>query len=113
LASCARLALFALAVQLVAAFGHFHKDDLLPAVTAGLPAAQSSSRGADSPAPPADHSDSCTICASIAMAGSLVVPEPPAVIVPPAPRETLLPARTVVLAAGDAGFGFRARAPPA
>ena len=112
LGSCAWLALLALAIQLVVSFGHFHKDDLIAGSAAAAAAGQTSERGPDGSGQAPERPDLCTICASISMAGSLVVAQPPTIITLALPREIrwLAPARAVV--AGDRSHAFRARAPP-
>ena len=78
----ALLALFALAVQLVLSFGHFHNEGLLRG------ALQVSQHEASAPLSPLQHSDGlaaddCAICASIAQLDALVASVPPAPPVPP------------------------------
>ncbi|MGO4711109.1 DUF2946 family protein [Bradyrhizobium sp. 2TAF24] len=108
------LALLALAIQLVLSFGHFHADGLAHATpltatsgqtAASIPAGPASNR--DNPA-----ADACAICATVAMAGTVLAATPPApalpvaFIVAPAPR-----ARDIDLARAS-GAAFRSRAPP-
>jgi hypothetical protein len=73
------LALFALAVQFVLAFGHAHADFARPASAAVASIASS----------PSDHDsdsalghDACAICAVTAMAGTGVASTPPALPLP-------------------------------
>jgi len=106
------LALFALAVQFGLAFGHIHHAAALAAPTLAAP-----TFAAPASTPDTDHDqdtpgDLCAICATIAMADTLVDAVPPRltlpqafVIVPVAPRqETTAPVsrRTI----------FQSRAPP-
>ena len=112
-----QLALFALLLQICVSFGHIHADDLGLAsplshdtavnrsgsLVASVPADD------DHPSVPADY---CQICASMALAGSLILSAPPLLMLP------------VVVdigrpANGATGpflnhvrFSFRARAPP-
>jgi hypothetical protein len=111
---CALLALFALAVQLVLSFGHIHKRDLL----AGWHSGRATLKLARSPAPelpaqPDGHEDFCSICATLALAGSLVLPEQPAIVHPTAPPEPWLGDGVPVIAAPAERLLFQARAPPA
>jgi len=81
------LACFALACQAFAAFGHVHLAKtsgnligfaLADSARPGI-ATDPSSPPQNSPAGPDDF---CAICASISMAGTLVVPVPPAIVAP-------------------------------
>lgn len=109
------LALFALACQLVFAFGHVH-----PGKTGGYPGAwavngdHSASLTAPShhenPAGLAD--DFCAICASINLASTLVMPESPAVA-PSHPLARYLDWSPVAVEAASLDhLLFNARAPP-
>lgn len=116
---CAWLAISALAIQLVASFSHFHKEDLLPAaaertVAAGL--VQASPGGAQSPAQPGDHDDHdavCAICASMALAGTVLLPEPPALSFVFAHHAAQLPEEAAVAVSVEKRVYFQARGPPA
>jgi hypothetical protein len=133
-----RLALFALAIQFVLSFGHFHSGDAQAASAAAtrsglhhiVPAAAAQSPALGDAAParaarmvrsktfsghgPAGHPahDDCAICAMMALAGAMVVVTPPDLVVPQA--VALLQSRT------DAGFvdlhssrvAFQPRGPP-
>jgi hypothetical protein len=113
--SGAWLSLAALLVQFVISFAHVHREDLVPVLPEGvLSAAQldpSLPNGSRSPAPTTDH-DFCTICASIALAGSLILPQPPAVVVATVPHRTWLIDWAIILASTDKPRHFRARGPP-
>jgi len=108
-------------VQLAATFGHIHREDLVPIARQG-PSASSglahvSSDRPNQPAQPADHDDSsthdvCTICASIALAGSLLIPEPPAVSVAIARHPTWVPDRATAVLRDRQRPEFQARGPP-
>jgi hypothetical protein len=114
----ARLALFALAVQMVVSFGHMHPDDLgLPSFGsvhwAHFPsgAAQALTGPTDrDPYPSSD--DCCPVCASMALLAAAAPSLPPAMA-------ALLPIRRIwsslispYLVAPQAQFAFQARAPP-
>ncbi len=104
-----RLALLALALQLVLSFGHHHPLPFSPAAAAAVQTAALPS-GTDLPAQPADQ-DHCAICAVIHLAGALTLP-PPVVLPVPAPQPVAwtLPRATEHVAL--AARAFRARAPP-
>lgn len=81
----AKLALFALAVQIVLSLGHIHLDDLhaAPIDASGITQVQAPS------APDADHQQHrvgvpCDICAVMAMAGTALSAAPPIVLLPDA-----------------------------
>jgi hypothetical protein len=80
----ALLALIALALQIVVAFGHVHLHGLAQngLTISAQPAAFA---GTKSHAPvqiPADNDDYCAICASIFLASSAFAPAPPQLLVP-------------------------------
>ena len=116
--SCARLALFAFAVQMVVSFGHMHRDDLGLPPLAGTNSTQISSAAASPSVPPADQQhqspsdDYCPICASMTLIATAVPSLPPVLILPVALRPvwpSQLPARTV---SPRVALSFQARAPP-
>jgi hypothetical protein len=109
----ALLALLALAIQLVLSFGHFHSDGIAraAALTAQAEAATAPLSG------PYQHrdglaADGCAICASIALAGTLLASAPPTL---PVPASFAVWTTTI-----SAGFtqpelarpAFQSRAPP-
>lgn len=120
--SCGWLALLALAIQLGLSFGHVHADDdtqrtAVPLVVALLGGNAPTDAG---PVPtPADHEphghagDACPICAIIALAGSLLLPEPPGLFLPVGAVDAPLLDRTTALVPGGHPFDPRARSPPA
>jgi hypothetical protein len=102
----ARTALFALAVQLVLSFGHFH-----PIAAQAAPSIQSTQQ---LPAPDSDHhpDDFCAICAVIALASTAMAAAPPAL---PLPQAVELPRRTAATAflhLHATRTAFQSRAPP-
>jgi DUF2946 family protein len=109
----AGLGLFALLLQLALSFGHVHPEDLFGASAAGIEAAAGKAQPADQDrhAPGTPHDD-CPICAVMHLAGTIVVPEPPALVVPTvlatAPQER--PPNPLVLVARRSPF--QTRAPP-
>ncbi|MDF3811717.1 MULTISPECIES: hypothetical protein [Rhodopseudomonas] len=105
-----RLALFALALQLVLSFGHFHGLDV-----AATAVAQAGSAMAPAQPTPDHHQDSvdlCAICVTMAMAGAAMIATPPALALPPP-----FALRRFAAAAGraepnTARNAFQPRAPP-
>jgi hypothetical protein len=107
------LALFALALQITLAFGHIHLRDF-----AGVPGVVAAATHADAqqPAGPndADHSthDYCLVCATVSLAGTLVVPDLAALPVPLHSTQAQ-PWHSCTAACGRRDHAlFRARAPP-
>lgn len=122
----ARLALFALLVQLVLTFGHSH------GFAQAAPLVHSSQQQADShkrstaighvsvdkqfPAGPnREHpaEDNCAICAMVAMAGTVVFATPPLLELPQAVQLLYLTTDAEFTHLKSAGLAFQPRAPPA
>ncbi|WP_371421771.1 DUF2946 family protein [Tardiphaga sp.] len=87
----AKLALFALAVQLILSFGHVH-GATVHAAPLDATIARAASAAAQTPATPdTDHhhraTDPCAICAVMAMAGTALFATPPVLLLP---RATVL-----------------------
>jgi hypothetical protein len=110
--------LFALAMQLVLALAETHthntalahgKDLAARAVTYGL-----CRPTAERPCPaPTQHDDSkCSICVSIAAAGTAVLQAPPPPLVPHGKVVPLPPTRIAAFPHGGETVHFQARAPP-
>jgi hypothetical protein len=101
------LALVALAMQLVASFGHVHLEDDCLAAGHGL-------RTLKGDVGPVAHHDphTCSVCLTVAILGSSVEPAPPALPLPelPAADQAIAPSKQLVL--GAVRLGFSARAPP-
>ena len=117
--SSARLALLALALQMIVSFGHIHRDDLgLPPLGGSGQTQVASSAAAPSAAPTDKHQqpasdDYCPICASIALLAT-AMPALPPVIVMPEPIERIWPSIAPLDApAPRLSLSFQARAPPA
>jgi hypothetical protein len=111
------LALFALACQFVFTFGHVHLTGIsvsdTAAISAGAPA--SAIGGPVSPrqkAPSGLTQDFCALCNNISMASALVLPAPPAIILPSSFVQRLLWTPTAVRAAPRDHLYFEARGPP-
>jgi hypothetical protein len=123
-----RLALLALAIQFVLSFGHHHGAAALaapavsmqasaPLATKNATVSDSAKASATNPAGPAtghdQDSDTCAVCAVMALAGTVLFTEPPVLLLPEAYHFLYL--------ATDAEFNhlesrrvvFQPRAPPA
>jgi len=102
------LALFALALQLGLSFGHTHHD----VAVASISASQSQASTPDADHDQDVHRDLCAICATVAMANTLIAAAPPSLTLP----LTITALQTAFhpeAIAGDARRGaFRSRAPP-
>jgi len=110
-----RLALFALAVQIVLSFGHVHLSDLGGAagaqtiVTSGLDGPAKKSPG-HQPGTPVDPG--CAICALIQLAGTSTPSTAPVLLPPTFLGFFKLEAPEQAALAAAAPASFRARAPP-
>jgi len=116
----ARLALLALLAQFALSFGHVH--GFVPPAAAAAQSALLSDHAADTkaktqPAPSKHDSDqttdSCAICAVMAMAGAVVFSSPPLLMLPEAVEilQRITDAEFAHLK--SAGAAFQPRAPPA
>jgi hypothetical protein len=81
------LALFALAIQLALSFGHFHSDGLAQAATLAAQSTADQDQAATASLPDHRHpdglaADSCAICATIALSGTLITSAAPMLPVP-------------------------------
>jgi uncharacterized iron-regulated membrane protein len=126
-----RFALFALAVQFVLSFGHFHAiaAQAVPALQSGtsqsdisftgrLPAPDAVSQS--TPQQPGSDRDSdqrtddfCAICAVVAMANSALFATPPVLLLPHAAEFVYLTTDTEFVHRNSARVAFQPRAPPA
>jgi hypothetical protein len=103
------LALFALAIQMLLAFGHYHAGH-----------AQAAPHGASieltqlpsAPVHDQHAADHCDICAVISMAGTMLATSPPVLVLPLATDFRLVDARTQVIHRGASDIAFQPRAPP-
>ncbi len=111
------LALFALACQFVFTFGHVHLTGIDVADTAAISAGAPDS-AVGNPASPRQRApsgltqDFCALCNNINLAGALVLPTPPAIILPNSFIHRLQWTPTAVHAASRAHVYFDARGPP-
>ena len=124
-----QLALFALAVQFLLAFGHFHGSvqaaSALPDARrsglhdiVGLAAMHLDASGKASSAGPAGHkpagapADDCAICVVMALANAMVDAAPPCLPAPQAAAFAYLPTEAGFLDPNSARVAFQPRAPP-
>jgi hypothetical protein len=104
----ARFALIALAVQFALSFGHFHGI-----VAQAAPSIQSAQQQL-----PASHHDSdqpnepCAICATIALANTVLLATPPLLLLPPAAGLLCLSTDTAFVHLSSASAAFQPRGPP-
>jgi hypothetical protein len=124
-----RLALFALAIQFVLSFGHFHGGaaQAAPAIQSG-PALSDLSYASSLPAafaepaqqqPASDQdsdrqqqSDPCAICAVIALANAVLFATPPLLLLPQAVELLYLTTDAEFVHLNSARVAFQPRAPP-
>ncbi|MFC0242061.1 hypothetical protein [Rhodopseudomonas telluris] len=105
-----RLALVALALHFVVAFGHFHQiitHSAVLALTAADPAAPDSDPSSD------DSADTCTICAVMAMADAMLDASPPSLPLRQAIAFVHSVPDLVLIRADGIRTAFNPRAPPA
>jgi hypothetical protein len=107
------LALFALSAQLVLTFGHVHlhatqnhQTDVATTGTCGPDAQSPCPKQSD------DDESHCPICQVISIAGTLVLPAPPAIDLRPQEPVSVEPPRSVGSLCGEETVQFQARAPP-
>ena len=105
------LALFALAAQLVLSFGHIHVH-AQQAAHAAAPGSCIAGAHAQCPSHDDDDETRCSTCWTIAIAGSLVIPAPAALVIPAAAAETVEPLPSIGTHADSQTVYFLARAPP-
>ena len=123
-----RLALFALAIQFVVSFGHFHavaaqaiQPDTAPfelSYANGLAAPDAVSESAQQPSPSTpdsdqQQSDPCAICAVIALANAVLFATPPILLLPQALEFLYLTTDAEFVHLNSARVAFQPRAPPA
>ena len=111
-----RLALFALAVQLVLSFGHIHREDIYGPSRPGaahLAGALPDSDASRSSGQPAKHNDDyCPICATIHMLGSSTVGAPPQLVVALLSHAVEHADRVAIVFVAPRRAPFQSRAPP-
>jgi len=126
-----RLALFALAVQFVLSFWHFHPiatAQAAPAIQNGLTLADLAYIGTSATPdlavqvtgtqPPSEQdrdrhpADNCAICAVVSLAGSMLFTAPPVLLLPEAVELLFRTTNAEFLHLKSAPAAFRSRAPP-
>jgi hypothetical protein len=110
-----RLALFALAVQFIVAFGHIHRDDIYgPARPAAAIAAAVPDGSQPLPGDhPAKHSDDyCAICATMSLLGNSFVAAAPTLPLPAASYAIEQFDRVAAIFIAPRRAAFQSRAPP-
>lgn len=114
-----RLALFALAVQIVLSFGHFHNHDITQASPSLAPTTLASAHGTVSPDMyDPDHKSNgsadfdCPICALIQLAATSVPSVAPALPSPETIGMLRLEAPIALALLSSSHFSFNARGPP-
>jgi hypothetical protein len=125
-----RLALFALAVQFVLSFGHFHGSaaQAAPTIQSGLtqsglagssrlPAADATDLTAQQPSPANQDpdqrpGDGCAICAVIALANAVLFATPPLLLLPQAVEFLYLTTDAEFVHLNSISVAFQPRAPP-
>jgi hypothetical protein len=125
-----RLALFALAIQFVLSFGHFHavSAQAAPAIATGLaqadldhanglatpgPASEAA-KTQQPPTPDSDHAaDTCAICAVISLANNVLFATPPLLQLPQAVELLYLTVDAEFAHLNSLHPAFQSRAPPA
>ena len=111
----AGLGLFALLLQLALSFGHIHPEDLLGGSAVGIEATAGSAQpaGPDQERHPAGAPhDDCPICAVMHLAGTIVLPDPPALAVPAQFTVAVFFADDLVSIVIPRRLPFQTRAPP-
>ncbi len=104
-----RLALLALAVQLVLSFGHFHAVAAQAAPdTVGAYGQQPSPASPDTD----QANDGCAICAVMAMAGTVLFSTPPLLLLPQAVEFSYRTSDARFVHPSSARVAFQPRAPP-
>lgn len=115
---CSRLALFALAVQFILAFGHIHPADIYGPLDGLFPAHAASLASAgqgpflSSDQSTATDSDFCAICATVSLLGNSVAANAQELSLPePQTGAHVIPALALVVT--PPWRSFQSRAPPA
>jgi hypothetical protein len=109
------LALIALALQIVVAFGHVHLHGLAQNSHATSAAQRAVLADTKSNVPaqiPADNDDYCAICASIFLASSAFAPAPPQLLIPTNFQRVEHSLKSARPLADTLRLAFRSRAPP-
>ena len=105
-----RLALFALAIQLVLSFGHVHPANARAGTTDS--AIESVQLPSPLPAPDQHPADGCDICAVMAMAGTVLLSTPPVLLLPQAVAFLYLATDAEFVHLNSLAGAFQPRGPP-
>jgi hypothetical protein len=102
------LALFALAIQMMLAFGHYHAGHAL------VPHGVSTELAQLPPGPVHDQhaADHCDICAVVSMAGTMLAGAPPQIALPPITGFVRVAAAVAFRDLAAIEIAFQPRAPP-
>jgi hypothetical protein len=108
------LALIALALQIVVAFGHVHLHALTqsPHATSAQRAVLADNKSHTPAQIPANNDDYCAICASIFLASSAFAPAPPQLLVPANFQRVEHPLKSAQPLGDSLRLAFRSRSPP-
>jgi hypothetical protein len=112
------LALIALAAQFILALGHTHAVGASPRWLTASPTVSIACRSflpptLDKPCPPRHSGEhDCPICWTASLAGSLVLHEPPALVLPSSRGEVLKVKPVTVTRFAETASAFDARGPP-
>lgn len=115
--SSGRLALFALALQMIVSFGHMHRDDLgLPPLAGadGTSIASAAAPGSQAPSQPHQPAsdDYCPICASLALLATWMPALQPVLMTPEPIDRVWPPLACLHISPTQIALSFQARAPP-
>lgn len=107
-----RTALFALAVQFLLSFGHFH--GIAAQATQAVQSADDTALQQRQSNPDSDQqtNDTCAICAVVAMANAVTFATPPALLLPQAVEFSYLTTDAAFIHLSSARVVFQPRAPP-
>jgi hypothetical protein len=112
-----RLALFALALQLVLSFGHIHREDIYGYGYGPASAAASAPATIQSPAFPSDQptkhgDDYCAVCAAMSLLGNSFAATPPQLPVPFVSHAAEQIDRVATIFIATPRASYQSRAPP-
>jgi len=105
-----KLALLALAIQMVLSFGHFHAETARAASVDSI--IESVQLPDSSPAPHRHAADACDICAVMAQAAAALVATPPVLQLPQAAQFLYLVTRAEFVHLDAFNVAFQPRGPP-
>jgi len=111
----ARLALFALALQLVLSFGHIHAEDLGVVAPANARSIAHNPASDDGSPPPQDQdhrNDVCAICVTLSLTSTSLLPIVASLVLPVAYGWEWPADIQTAQVSFDLEFYYRARAPP-